>query len=621
MPSRSRAHDRRPATRRAVVLCALALLAAFTPVLADTPQIAVELHPTSVPVGGEARLTVTLEGFSRAVQEPQVPTNEGYDIYEAGSSTSMQWINGDFSSSVTHTYILAARREGRHAVGPVEITDQGTLYRSDPLELTVRAPASSPPSGAAAAAPAGGAGGPHAGQADDGGTAGEALFARVVVDREEAYLDQQVTLRFQLYQRDDLTLLDIGGFEPPTTEGFWREDLGSQRDYRATVGGEPYRVREIAWALFPTRAGRLEIGPARIVCRVPEGRPRSRGRLSDFFDRSMFDSRRVPLSTAPVAVEVLPLPQAGQPAGFTGSVGEYALDVRFDSEQLRQGEPFGLVATVRGRGHIQTIGAPRWPDWEGVRVFDSGEAVSVHREGDRFGGEKSFTQVLIPNRAGQIELGPVRFAYFDPLRGRYRELVSDSLVAEVAAGAAVAAGGGGIRPVGEDIRYIHTGFADHLEGPQSPAPRTARWVHLLPVVGVGAAGWIRLRRRRLERDPRLRRRQAAARLARDRLAAIARAAPTPSVAGEAAAVLEAYLGDWLGQSVRGWTRRHLADRLLDAGLPEQPVAEVSAFLAGVDEVRFAGGTASAEELCRRLDKLLQELEAAWRVTPWAEELP
>src|SRR5690606_33967398 len=89
------------------------------------------------------------------------------------------------------------------------------------------------------------------------------LFLRATVDREEAWVGEQVTLSIWLFSRVDVS--HVEGLELPKLDGFWVEDLESPRQLVArsrVIDGKPYRAYLVQRrALFPLRAGTIELGP------------------------------------------------------------------------------------------------------------------------------------------------------------------------------------------------------------------------------------------------------------------------------------------------------------------------------------------------------------------------
>jgi len=585
--------------RRRWILALLGALTLPAPARGADPVLRAEVDRARVAEGEVIALTVTMEGFSRRAGDPRIEAPEGFEIYDAGRSTNISWINGNLSSSTVHTYQLLSRRAGTYTLPPVTVEDRGREYRSDPIALEVV------PAGAATRTPAEGDA-----PADTGG---RGLFARVEIDKTEAYADEQITMRFRLYQRKDVRLYEISGFEPPGTEGFWREDLGPQQDYTVRLDGDLYQVREISWVLFPTRAGDLEIGPGRIVCHVPARSRRRRG----FFSSGLFNQEQLPLTTEPIRVHVRPLPEEGQPEGFTGSVGQYTIEARFESDEAHQGEPFALNVTIRGSGHLQTVGAPAWPEWEGFRVYDSGDAVSVQKREGRVTGEKTFTQVLIPTRTGVIDLEPIHFSFFDPDRETYRTVSTAPMRIDVLAAATVpgATGRGEVVALGEDILYIRQEISSGLLAARASGVGVGWLVHLVPLALLTGAYWLRRRRAALENDPVLARRSRAFRRAEARLASIDPSAPAAAAAA-LAEVWETYLSDWLDVEVRGLKRSSLKGELEAAHLAPESIERVLSQLAWADDIRFgAGATESVAGRLSGASGLLHEVEHGLRRSP------
>ncbi len=570
----------------------------------DEPVLDARVDRTRVAEGGVITLTLTLEGFSRDATGPDLPDLEGFEVYDAGHGTNITLINGRLSQSTSYTYQLVARRAGQFTLGPIKVSDRGRLYTTEPLTLTV-VPASTGTGQSPSGTPPGAS--PGARTAPSGASDDDGLFAELVVDKEDAYVDEQILLRFLLYQRVDVRVYELSGFSPPTTEGFWREDLGQQPERRVRRDGDIYTVREVAWAIYPTREGELQIGPGTVTAHLPE---RSRRLFGGLLNR-----RQVPIGSNRLTLRVKPLPEQGRPETFTGSVGRFEIEAAFDSPQAYQGEALALTVTVRGEGHVQTIGAPAWPEWEGLRVFDSGEAVSVRKRLDGVEGEKTFTQVLIPTRTGALSLPPIRFSYFDPRRAAYATVRTPPLELEVGPARQAGASDGptDVVALGEDMLYIHTDLASSLRTAGSGGWSGGWLLHLIPVAAVVGALWIRRRRDALERDPALARRVSALKRAVEGLRGLDAAAGATRLAGDLADIVEGFLGDWIDTPVRGMRRAELEQTLHDAGAPGPLVAGLMDQLTWADEVRFGAGAAGRPAgRVEETERLMRAFDAAMR---------
>jgi hypothetical protein len=207
-----------------------------------------------------------------------------------------------------------------------------------------------------------------------------------VVDKEEAYIEEQVTYTFRFYQGVDLFGADLRYSKPETT-GFWTEDLPPQNQYYQVVGGRRYLVTEIKMGLFPTAVGTQTVGPASL-------------RIEGFFSRQT-------LETDSLTVQALPLSQEGRPADFGGAVGQYQVTAWRDKSEATVNEPVTLSFKVSGTGNVQTVPEPLWPKLEGFRSYEAKSTTNTSIENYRVQGEKTFEKLFIPKEAGQYTIPPL----------------------------------------------------------------------------------------------------------------------------------------------------------------------------------------------------------------------
>ena len=230
------------------------------------------------------------------------------------------------------------------------------------------------------------------------------VFLWASVDKQVAYVGEQVTYRLDVYERRQFLNMHLR--KTPTFTDFFTEDL-SERDETSLqeVDGITYRVRPgIARALFPQKAGRLPIGPAEVAIGL---------------------RRREESQT--LEVEVLPLPAEGRPAGFSpNNVGRYAIAASVDRDDLRPGEPFTLTVTIEGTGNIGVIDPGPWPALPGARRYDP--KVETHRRsGERVGGQRSYKFLVIPERTGKLVIPAHELHFFDPEQKAYETVRTEPI--------------------------------------------------------------------------------------------------------------------------------------------------------------------------------------------------
>ncbi len=549
-----------------VVLCVLGAAPA------ESLELSATLDPEQARVGEQVVLTVVVSGGVQNLPDPEIPDlKANFDFFPGGTSRSFSFINGRMSNSVTLRYVLVPKHEGTFTIPPIKVAAKGEEVSTPPLKLVV---SNAPPAPTPSTAPG-----------EKGSTRGsDDLFVRAFVDKSSPSVYEQVTYKVKLYAR--LNLLDNPGFQPPTTQGFWREDLQPRDPAIETVKGKRYRVSEVDIAVFPTAPGKLTIGESVLECSV-EVPVRSNDPFRMF---GGVDGRRVVLRTDPVVLDVKPLPP-GAPPSFHGAVGEYAITASVDRTEVSQNEPITLTVKITGEGHIRSFGDIEMAPLPDFRAYPSQGNEEISRQGSRINGTLTKQFVLVPLSAGRKEIPAIELSAFSPRTGRYQTLATKAIPVTVKAGAAAAPGmsagpRGDIELVGRDIRFLETAVPSFTR--RGGVWDSARaWLFLLPIPALAYLGmwWWERQRERLGRDVGLRRRLRAARHAR---AALKRARTIQGTerASKAAEAVRGYVADRFNLPTAGLLPEDIAASMRGVEIDS---AALLAFLDRCDAARYAPG--------------------------------
>ena len=590
------------------LILAAAFAAAAAPAAAQV-TVSAEVSKTDVAADEQLTLAVTVSGPDANLPEPKIPPLSDLSVYDSGRSQSLSIVNGQVSSSIVYTYVAIPRKVGKIVIPPISVTFQGRTFQTQPIDVTVHKGAPVAPRAAPRQAPP---------MAQPGAGAGRDFFVSADVDKRRAYVNEQVTLSVHVCTGVDL--MQGPQYDPPAMAGFLAEDLPPpERQANMTVRGRPYHCWEIKTALFPAQAGRLTIGAARAqVVEMPTLNDVS-GDIFDRFFQQGIGGRPVREQSQPLTITAEPLPEAGKPAGFSGSVGQYVLSASLDRSSVKAGEAVNLTVTVTGQGNLKTVGAPAMPDLPSLRVFDTVSSLSLDKRGDVVRGSKVFKTVLVPRVSGRLAIPPIRLDYFDPAARAYKTAQSRPLELDVAPGEAGQAASGpspaspqAVTQVSQDLRYLMTGprrgrLSRALEALASAGP-----VNAAPLaIFIGVLGWTEQKRRSLL-DPAGARARAARRAAQARLKQ-AREAGDPAVAAaRLSEALVGYLADKLGQPASGLTLKR-AQELLRQRRPDaapQTLEQVKELWEDLDMRRFAP-TAAGESIVAvadRIDALVERLD-------------
>jgi hypothetical protein len=156
-----------------------------------------------------------------------------------------------------------------------------------------------------------------------------------------------------------------------------------------------------------------------------------------------------------LSIEVLPLPESGKPAGFSGAVGNFSYKAEASRTELKANDAFNLKLTVNGRGNLKLIDAPKLNLPEGFETYDP----KINENGS----SKSFDYLIIPRTEGEYDLKDLDFSYFNLDTKKYVVLPANEIHIKVlppdpnSQGAQVYTPQNNIKETENDIRYIKKG--------------------------------------------------------------------------------------------------------------------------------------------------------------------
>ena len=299
-----RAHAARTARQMAGVC--LAAAAASSLAFAEDISVQARVNRRHVPLNSRLQLSLEING-TQNVQPPDLAL-DGFDAQYLGPSTQISVINGQMSSSISHTYVLTPKKEGAFTIGPIPVTINGTTYQTQPIEVTVLPPASVVTQGEEPAE-----------EEAEAPQLGDHLQLQLGVDKTKAYLNQAIPVKLQLLVGG----VAVRGIEMPIlqADGFLVKPFQKPTQSDVNVGGQPYTLLEFNTEIVPLKPGPLSLGPASINCQVvQQRRPRRRSAspvandpFEEFFDHSLLDdffgsAWSVPMTVRadPATIEVLP---------------------------------------------------------------------------------------------------------------------------------------------------------------------------------------------------------------------------------------------------------------------------------------------------------------------------
>ncbi|QQR42952.1 protein BatD [Myxococcus xanthus] len=566
------------------------------------------------------RLTVVVVD-APANAQVKLPESDDFSILSSSRSSqrSISLSGGGpavIQDVTRHVLVMQATRAGRLKIPPSQITVRGKTYRTQPVELTVKA-------GRVGGAPSPGQAGRGGGRQPDPFSSIQSqmqqmeeafgdmmepdrptiprgdsdLFLRASLDRDNVYVGEQVTLSLYIYSRVDLSSVDA--VTMPKLEGFWTEEVESPTQLsgeQRVVDGIPYRAYLLRRrAIFPVKSGTLSITPAE----------------ADITTGFLFAGHRVHRVSNALKVKVKPLPPGGPEDMPNAHVGNWRLSMDVSQTRVELGQPVTVKVSLEGVGNVKNVTPPALKGPAALKIYDPTTTDKVSPQRHRVQGRRVMEYLVMPQRTGSFTLPALEFTYFDPRARKYEVARTDPVTITVEAGAGGASSiasaspqsssdqaneqknvltAGGLRPVRYQARFEAPGVPVWKRGffvPTVLAP-------LGLLLGVALIGGVR-GRLALRSEAGRGRQQAKA--ARKRLADAEKLQSSGDVGafyGEVEKALHGFLEARLGMPVVGLTREVLAEKLTAGGADAERRAKVLFVLEACDFGRYGGGGDPAE---------------------------
>lgn len=358
---------------------------------------------------------------------------EGLQIRLTGQSTQVQMVNFKVSSSVVYSYIVMPLQAGKFTIPSIPVRTTGGVLQTAPLSFSVV-----DGSGGAQSASGQGVGMPSsvppsqqimpgfsqrpARPAPQRAETGRLAFGEISSPKKTLYLGEMVPVEIR-YFFDARYPVQVKGKLDFGSEGILVERFPDPKESREDRDGVTYNVLSFQTLLSAVKPGSIDIAPAKLESQI-----QMPGALPPGFDDPVFQqmlggrnpfsqARDVTVKTAPLHLEVLPLPKEGRPASFAGAVGQFDMDAFVPNPKPAPGDPAVLNVKIGGKGNFRAMGAPVLTETDGWRTYPPSDKFEGSDQLS-YAGVKSFDFTLIAQQPMKSSPGS-EFSYFDPVSAKY----------------------------------------------------------------------------------------------------------------------------------------------------------------------------------------------------------
>jgi hypothetical protein len=410
-------------------------------------------NKSEVPLNQTVQVTYTFENVDQNNFSP--PNFAPFNSLGQSQSSSMNFINGKMSKSVSFIFTLRPTKEGTFEIPPATATVNGKSAKSNPINITVIAATAAPnPVNPTQ---------PNIPGQVDGSIEDQIksnLFLKAISNKTSVYEGEQIALTYKILYL--VNVQDYGITKEPTFNGMLSQNIelseSQQQRSSETFNGQNFYSNTIRqYAIFPTRSGSYTIDPMETEWLIAIER-----NTRSFFRQ--YEQVKYDLKSNPVKINVKPLPTANRPKDFNGVVGsDFTFDVTYDKTETEVDNPITLKIKIAGKGNIKLIGAPQFELPSSFEVYDPETKENLSQGAATVSGSKSFDYLIVPRGGGEFQFPDLTFSYFD--------LNTEKYVTKTAKGPLVKVEGKAFDPnsnnfgvvtkedielLGEDIKYIKT---------------------------------------------------------------------------------------------------------------------------------------------------------------------
>jgi hypothetical protein len=542
-------------------------------------------------VGESITFQIIVRGTTE-VEDPGSVEMDGFSVSYYGkrdlSNTSITIVNGKMSQVVDHTivcqYTLVPQRTGNLTIPSVLVKVQGKSQMTDPIDVQVS-------------------------KATE--TADYRL--RVTLSKNSCYVGEKLAMTVTWYFSKkvgnpvfNVPVFDDGNFNVLESSSqaagaqYVNVNLGSQQiNARFNQANSGFSTVVIDRILIPRISGSFEIPAATVQFQGSSGKPRG----YDFFGNEVYDYKQYVIPSNALTLNVLPVPQAGKPANYSGLIGSFSLDAVASPVDVQVGDPITLTLTLRGKGNIEDARLPALDRIPALtKDFKIPKEMSPGEAGD---GAKTFTQTLRALRPDVASIPAIEIPYLNSQTGKYeyaRSRVIPIRVAQATKNLTTSdIEGASDTGIAREVEVFASGIAHNYEGPDVLKNQTYGLVAfvtnplyllvlLFPVFGYIAL-FAATRMYHLSKVPQTSKKVSKVIDKMKRLCADS-APPANDASSRLSGLLDLfkeYLGLKLGQKGATITYRDIEDPLASRGVSEETLKSVKEIFTACEAASYAGG--------------------------------
>lgn len=177
---------------------------------------------------------------------------------------------------------------------------------------------------------------------------------------------------------------------------------------RVTIGDGNYFSVSYPSTMSADNSGKVSMGPAKVRLMTVQNR------ISAFGMEQNYEPLYLSVPKLDFQARALPEPK---PSGFQNAVGQFSIETKASTTELREGDPVNLDITVVGRGNLDSLLAPRLVEPDDWKVYEPTRNPIGEQRRDA-NGSVVFRQLMRPLGRNRV-IAPFELVFFNPETAAY----------------------------------------------------------------------------------------------------------------------------------------------------------------------------------------------------------
>ena len=340
-------------------------------------------------------LTIVQEvaGDDLVQQSPlRMPDLSKFDIIGTASeqNTFIDQRKGLRVNQFVYQYYLMPKVSGKVKIGSALLTVNGKIYKSEPFDILVKD-------------------GPKNPEAD---YLAKDVYLNLEVSDKTVYENQPTVAVLRAYSKNFDNFRKLENIKVSEQSNAIVKPISYKKQNIETKDDGEYSSQVIAtFVIFPEKSGNVEIEPVSALVKNAE-------------------MGKVVSNKVKINVKNLP---TGSPESFKNAVGNFNVSIEtIDApKEIEINKPVNVLVKIAGNGNLDANKLPKIIDSEQYTFFKPKITSKLTTNKEGVNGVIAATYVLIPKKAGKINISTEDFSFFEPNLKKYVDIGAKSLLLDV----------------------------------------------------------------------------------------------------------------------------------------------------------------------------------------------